>query len=61
MAKRKKKRQRIDTMIDAHAWFRRQARNHGEWPHDKRPCGPASGAIGRIRPKKSAGGLSHKG
>ena len=26
------KRQRIDTMTDAHVWIRRQARLHGEWP-----------------------------
>jgi hypothetical protein len=30
MAK-KRKRQRIDTMIDAHVWMRRQARTKGEW------------------------------
>jgi hypothetical protein len=26
------KRQRIDTMIDAHVWMCRQASLHGEWP-----------------------------
>jgi hypothetical protein len=26
------KRERIDVMIDAHVWMRREARIHGEWP-----------------------------
>jgi hypothetical protein len=26
------KRKRIDVMIDAHVWMRRQARMYGEWP-----------------------------
>jgi uncharacterized protein with von Willebrand factor type A (vWA) domain len=60
MAKRKRKRQRIDTMIDAHAWMRRQARTYGEWPHDQRPRAPPSVACidasnpfdTRLRPKE---------
>jgi hypothetical protein len=35
MANRKKRsRQRIDTMIDAHVWMRRQVRLRGEWNGD---------------------------
>jgi hypothetical protein len=40
MAKRKKRRQRIDTMIDAHVWMRRTARTQGEWPRHKNPEAP---------------------
>jgi hypothetical protein len=31
---KKQKRQRIDTMIDAHVWMRRHALLHGEWNGD---------------------------
>jgi hypothetical protein len=41
MANRKKRnRQRIDTMIDAHVWMRRQARLRGEWNGDGRRAPP---------------------
>jgi hypothetical protein len=55
MANRKKwNRQRIDTMIDAHVWMRRQARFRGEWNGDglrapqKKFC-PLSGRCQRTR------------
>ncbi len=32
MKRPKKRRQRIDTLIDAVAWMRRDARKNGEWP-----------------------------
>jgi hypothetical protein len=41
MAKRKKRRQRVDTMIDAHVWMRRTARTQGKWPRLKNPKAPA--------------------
>jgi hypothetical protein len=39
MAKKRKGRQRIDTLIDAHVALRRAARTQGEWPPP-----PAAGA-----------------
>ncbi len=45
MSKRKKRRKRIDTMIDAHVWMRRTARAQGEWPYDQRQDTPAEAAL----------------
>jgi hypothetical protein len=48
MKSKKKRRQRIDTMIDAHVWMRRMALSHGEWPRPERT--PAHPARGRPAP-----------
>jgi hypothetical protein len=40
------RRQRIDTMIDAHVWMRRTARTQGEWPRHENPEAPADAAYG---------------
>jgi hypothetical protein len=44
----KRKRQRIDTLIDALVWMRRVARQSGEWQQT-----PNSGLNGRKRTKSS--------
>jgi len=38
--KKGKRRQRIDTMIDAHVWMRADARKNGEWPRLPRSAWP---------------------
>jgi len=48
MKSRKKRRQRIDTMIDALVWMRRTAISHREWPILAPSCTATAGTRDKV-------------